>query len=669
MTEEEKSKKKPIKLASKIGLDDLMPLIDKIRDSTDLYEKNKTLYEIIKKIPSDFLVLKDAIKEIICNEKDKLIGKTEFNKIWKKTHPTKKTPTRVKAHKDRIKFNRCEIEIKDDGIYSVTLTWNGEKWIEDKEIILPDKFELMRKTSDKKNTLYTFKYNSVIYNTFSKKLLLEKLEPFYYEGRRGRDIIKRVIEIKDKSLKSRKPKDIIGFDNGWILPQTEDEKDIIIVLYTRDQRETYEKFREIIKEYGEKEKESIFKDLRELIDRTQVNKVKKAIILSWSVASLFRMPILDKFGIFPGLALTGAKNTGKTYIALFFISRFYGVWKTYFSNKTIESPARLEDILTTCVIPIQIDELEYLKREIISILKETLSGSSDWRRKLSALEGVSKPKVAPYSITTNKMPKAFQEDALISKLIILNFTDDEKIKDDDRWLEIYNKIKNVKFFSFIYDYTKDWKNKYVNNILTEIGKKLTIKDIDDNPRLKKKLIIIKFGAYLWKKIFDYDLLKGISDKKLLNLLRESDSVTTRTLLESFIYYCKQAKLYSPIKKNPYYLSVELKASSTSKKHRGHYKFTPGHLYDFKKFYEGRWEMGDLYNLLKTSLSKEEQELIKYDYLWDGGKTVKGIWINKDLITGDEDDEEDDDEDKYTSYDSDIEVPGISPDVLEEIERD
>ena len=376
--------------------------------------------------------------------------------------------------------------------------------------------------------------------------------------------------------------------------------------------------------YSDEKKIDIKKKLKRFIEITQINKTKMAIIIGWSMASVFKLPILDHLHLFPGLLCIGDKQSGKTYGCKFYVVDFFKAWKNYLSGGAIKTVSRCEDILSTSTFPIHVDELEYVKYDIIEILKSTLTGIHDYIRKINVIEIISKPEVSPFCITTNSAPKPFLDPALNSKILLLNFTAKEMITTNKEWLKLYNELKNVKLFSFLYDFTKDWSNKDVYDILSVIEEKSKV--FMDKSRLRLKYVVVLFGLWLFANMFDIKLFDDLD----IRLFEYSERIISESLLENFVGFCLRAIDYDDGSTsesgyhvrgdNPKYLTEKLDANS-----RGDYIFTQGNLRDFNDFMNNEhYSMRNLGNLLNDGL--KDKELIKYGVYSIGGKSSHTIKI-------------------------------------------
>ena len=612
--------------------------------------KQEDIETILNIIPDDDLVLIDRIIDKIkynTKLKKKIIEKL-YNKVVEDRHRREvqeyELQKSVESGDDDIQddvlyrfyFNNREIEIRKTGIYKIYEKYNErtDEMISFTEMVFRGRFEIDRKSKDDKIDVFSFLHRDNYYQTMIRTKMLGLFEPFTYKSGEGKDIIKEVISFYADKLEYSEAKYIIGFDNGWVLPQLEKKNDYSIILYTSIQKQIYERCNHIYKHYKISEKKLIVNDLKKLLLRTQIDKYKLATVLGWSMASPFRLSFIYYYKLFPAMSLIGPKESGKTFLASFFSIEFFRVWKNYMSSSTATSPARLEDCLSTSTFPIQIDEFEKVYNHlVVEILKETLTGVTDYKRKLNVLEEFNKPKVAPFIITANFRPKAFEESALNSKMINISFSSEEKIKDDQVWIDLYNKLKKEKLFSFIYEYTIDWDNNKIIEIIKDIENIIRKQsfyielELDKNSRLRKKFISVLFGLHVFKETFNIDVFNifNIDMKGILLLIEESVRAVTLNLLDQFVEFCIIATKFGKDDYNIKYRTCLLRKSKTTDE----YYFTPANLRDFNEFASGKYSMSNLGDLLNDSL--ENKELIRYKRTNFDGKQARIIRIKSDAL--------------------------------------
>ena len=223
-----------------------------------------------------------------------------------------------------------------------------------------------------------------------------------YKGLIGRDIIKKVFNVLSKKIPTVKPEYIIGFNNGWKLPQLEAENGYTIIIYTDYQRDVYNNAKNVIKDYSENKKKEILRKFGNLVEITQ-NRENLVILLAWSLSAPFRLAILEYCDIFPHLFNIGIRLSGKNTLEKTFITDFYKIYDKMLSPNTLESISRLEDHLAESTFPQVITEIHKVKNiNTIPILKDHATGISDFERKKNAYEiAFRKPKVAGLSLDSN----------------------------------------------------------------------------------------------------------------------------------------------------------------------------------------------------------------------------------------------------------------------------
>ena len=605
--------------------------------------------EILLILPEDDLVLIERIidkikqksklkKRVIEKLYDKVIEERRAREIQE--YEIRKASKEDDSIQDdvieRFYFNNKFIEVRRSGIYRTYERFNERtnEVVEYTDMIFRGRLDITRKSKDDKTDVFSFWHRDNYYQTMTRTQMLTLFDPFTYKGGEGKDIIKEVISFFSDKLEYSEAKYVIGFDNGWVIPQLENKNNYSIILYTSIQKQIYERCKYIYEHYKVSKKKKIREDLEKLLLRTQIDKYKLAIILGWSMASPFRLAFIHYYKLFPAISLIGPKESGKTFIASFFCIEFYRVWKNYMSSSTATSVARLEDCLSTSTFPIQIDEFEKVyNNQIIEVLKETLTGVTEYKRKTSVLEEFNKLKVAPFIISANFRPKAFEESALNSKMINLNFDSDEKVEDDQIWIDLYNKLSKEKLFSFIYKYTIDWDNNRVIEIIKEIEeivrKESFYKELDlnKNSRLRKKLISVLFGLHIFKESFGIDLfnLLKIDIKGILLLIEESVRSVSLSLLDQFIEFCMTSKGFGEDGLNIKYRTCGLTKNNISEE----YYFTQSNLRDFNEFSKGKYSMSNLGDLINDSL--EDKKLIKYKRVNIDGKQTRVIKIKGKVL--------------------------------------
>jgi len=548
-----------------------------------------------------------------------------------------------KLHKE-IPFDNYIIEIRENGIYRTIFKEKDGKVRRNRELIMYGNLNILYKTTDNKGrNLFSFNFNNVQYNTYSSEDVIKRLTDKIYKGNIGRDIVKHTFNVIGDELKGRKAEYIIGFNNGWKLPQLEIEKKFLLVTYTDYQNKTYNRAKNIIKEYSIKEKEKIKQTLREFVDITQTNKTRLTIIIAWSISAPFRLTFLDYCDIFPHLYNYGERNTGKSSLEKFYIVHFYKIYENYLSSTVLESDSRLEDHASESTFPHNIQECHKVKNiNAMPLLKDIATGISLFDRKKSAREiDVEKPKIAGFCLDSNNIVSAFKTPAFNTKSITNEFTKDDVIKIDDKWRKLYRELKKEKLFSFVYEITKDWNNKIIfeklDSLLNQIKEILKEKQIDfekiekENPRIIYFYQIILFGIELFNEAFGIELEK----EGVLEALIKGRSILPLELKDQFIHFCKLALKYDHgyddnygnwhKGDNPKFLTCPLEID----KNKEYYCFTQDNLRDFNEYAKKNYNLKGLNNLLIDALeNKDDMQYVNKRFQ---GIMTRYIQINKDLF--------------------------------------
>lgn len=619
---------KDIDVPSKIDLGDIIPLMEKIKKTDDLYEKNKILYDILRKIPEEHITLKNVVKEMLCDD-EKFITKREFNDIWKKTHKELKILESKKKGEEKLKEigesietfiydNDTEIRQTENGIYYVIKSKSKFGFIyTEPQKVLKGKLEILSYTNDPITNLplYNIKFRGFDYNTIDISTFINLFKEYILHREFGRDIIRVVFDESRTPDKKRKAETILGFNDGWKLPQNEDENGFSLICTTDYHKRAYKSASKMIKIYSEKEKEHYIKYLKAFIKRTQMNEIKMNILIGWFLAAPFRKFFIDYLHIFPFLHLDGVRSSGKSYLANFWGIHFYDLWENGLQNSILKSLARFEDYLSTSTFPLAINEVESIQYDIIPLIKEYCTGSPNYDRKKGLTGSILKPEVAPFSIDTNKHLQQLMDYAMNSKSIHLNFSEEDKIERDEKWVEYYDYLKNKKLFSFVYDKTKNWKNKDIKDIIKKLQEELSELSFDDSAknyaRLKQIYLIIIFGLRILKISFDIKL----EEKGILDYLIKARENMGFELLDEFKTFCFDVRYYKNEKRSlkcPFYINH----SFITPKVINAYYFYKNNLNDFsdyiRKFGENPYRgIESLCNLLIDALPKEEKNYLKY----------------------------------------------------------
>jgi CHC2-type zinc finger protein len=598
------------------------------------------LFELIS-LENIHLNLFELIKEILSTDNRIMVSKTTINRIH--TEVIRKLNEQMAQQESnddledlRARFpNNLYLEYDDDiielsnlGIQLIHSVYDIEARSFDAETISNWYYKFLFKTKDiysDNQLLYSIKLvmhdpdnlningeNSFYLLNKSYNDLIRKTNPFLKKTSTGKDVFTTILDYFVNKLQYKEPKYIIGWDNGWILPIKEEDDKYGIITFTDIQKLAYNRMKGFIKDYNIKEKEKIRNDLKEFILITQMDVVKLCMIISWSIAVAFKTYLIRKYQ--------------------FFAIHFYRVHDGCKAGDTLSTKPKLEDYLASGTFPIMGDEYENPHPSIVPVLKETATAITNWEKKKDYSEVVSKPKVASFLMTGNKVPSVFIEQANNTKLILLQFSNEEVVVDDERWMELWGKLKEHNLFSFMYDYTKEWTNMDLDSFVIPINTEAWDSELDKKyPRLKKSYRIMKFGLKMFKEAFDIDL-ETIAIQKLLiehneknniklaelpkgktfrdqilGLLIRSRRILGSAVYDDFISFCIEALNYSPEAKSKNWLSKGMGSLSITKgKHVGeYYTFDSINLRDFKQFTGEKRNMSELGNILEQTIEDNE----------------------------------------------------------------
>ncbi|MFX1567218.1 MAG: hypothetical protein ACFFCV_02490 [Promethearchaeota archaeon] len=681
MAEEKSTKKKSPKFASKISFEDLLPMIEEVKEQKDVDK-------IIKLIPSSNSVLKNDVRNKLVNEtlKDRY-SVSDFNKNWKRLKvegkKIKKKRALIKPIVDKlkkgdlieeIKYDDSTIKILNNGIFFITKKWIGGELTDNPIEILDGKFEILYRVYDERNEkmLYTYKFNNNLYHTYDRKELISKLTYNILKGNYGIDVLKKVINYYDGKLEKRTAKPVLGFDNGWVLPiqGLEKEKEFAIISTNHYQRIAYKNAKKMYKEYSEVDKERLKKIMNKLIKKTKIKPVKQSIIIGWCIAAPFRKTFINLIDIFPPLNLIGERRSGKSAFFNLFTTIFYKIYENAFTSTDFASDSRISGIMTSSTFPAHFEEIKEVSKYTLSLLKE--SATNDFYRDRMSKDGVhiaqSVLMSTPIGTDANYFIKEFIDIAYNSKVINLFFDEKDIIPRDDSWLELRRKLKREKLFSFIYDMTKDWTNKDILEQIESIEKeyKKDIKFMDTYyPRLSFIFQIILFGIKLFEKAFDIILEKD----DIITELTSSRQNLTNTILQLFYMFCQRARDYEEeiivgkteegetVKytkmKDKRYLNHKLEMNS-----KRDYDFTQENLGDFNTLLKTHGEevrsLKGLAGELREALSAKDKDMIKYFPTTRDKKTISLIIIKNEFLPI----ESSYDKDEKGDIDDDVEIPGL-----------
>jgi len=660
MKEGVKTKKQTEKI---ITFPDIEKEIQKLDENSSKIDFEK----IFEKIPPDDPIMEDKVIKAINVQTG--IGIRKLDKLMGKIHGDKKlTPQMLKVLRLQNKypnngffvFGFSIIELSDNEINLVEISESG-RGVPQRIPIAKFDLKFMWVTKDRKMDnieRYVFESGGDIKYNFTIGEFLRKFDDKIFKGSFGRDVIKFLFLNAISMMEKRTPSYILGFDNGWYLPLDEANSKYSIIIYTDEQRNVLNNCRSMYKSYNQKEKDEIKEDMKKFIKITRVPSGHLAIIIAYSIIAPFKLFFMKKYNLFPSLIMEGAKHTGKTTLLDFYGNHFYGHYPEHMSGQTAKSIARLEDTISASTFPRVIDELNKVSFEIVDVIKEMATSVSDYKRKTSAVSQFSKPKITPLIITSNDIGSYFKDSANSSRAIIIDL--DISISRDDRWIKLRDKLRNMKLFSLVYDYTKDWTDKDVANLATEaIGrdikpdeKKKTWKTIgktpeeiissrnpkleQDYPRIMEIFKIILAGVHLFEKVFSVKL--DTSD--ILPLLVGSRRSILEDLVDKFYGFCDSAKDFDPLNpesRSHRYLTnlLETRMLGREGEKEKTYIFTQDNLHDFNtynQYLDGRkYSLRELGGLIQDAI--EEKDLVKYTNIFYNGKNTKVIRIKMDFISG------------------------------------
>jgi len=469
--------------------------------------------------------------------------------------------------------------------------------------------------------------------TYSINDLMAYLKDYMYYGTKGADAVKYYVHYMVDRVPKYELSTVLGFNSHWNLPCLEEEQRIQILTSTDMQKDAYDRAAGIVESYTEEEKENIRKLMNELVEKTQMKELKKAIIIGWNMAAPFRSVFIEELELFPVFCAYGNRGTGKSSVIEFFSTMFYDIYPSYQSSSLLFSLSRFEDTLTTSSFPVFVQEVKTFPENIINIVKEHCTGTSPFQRKKNARElDFNAEKTAPLIFDCNYLPKQMQDPAMNSKLVTLEFTDEDVIEMDPAWLELRNKLKEYKLFSILYDKTKNWTKKdlakyigkFSEEIITQIHKKKS--DIErNNPRIIQQYAILAFGIELFNSLFG----TKFNRKKILGLLLESRTIMSNSLLNDFYMFFKEALKFEPGSRNPNYLNHGVEKYNSNKYGEGWF-FTSANKADFTRFTNYREDASSLDSLiqnLRDALPEKQKYLIQKH---NSGR-LRGLFVHEDFV--------------------------------------
>jgi len=613
-------------------------------DNINKDSKQEEIIFALSLIPEKDIKKKSDVFATITEKTNKRMGVRGLNALYKmvKDQEKQKEKQEEKSYDEmfgverdktlifKTRINNIVIENRTTGVFKIT---EGKEYDKNEQII-KHPIILISKMKHHLNEYFTYDFKGERHVTETISTMISCIKNYVVGGETTKELIRILIDDQGKELPEKKCKVILGFDNGWILPFI--ESDYSILTITDFQRDVYEKANKLLTE-NVFSFEEIREKLIRFIDSIQMRKDKLVMIVGWAMASVFKLPILEYFNLFPMLLLTGDPQAGKTYAVKPFVVDFYRIWTNYFIGSGLGTAARLEDILSTSTFPIQIDELKEVKDVLIEILKGTLTGIQEFMRKLNVIEGFRKPEVVPFAITTNDPPTQFLDPALNSRIITIDYDKYEKITEEYEWVELYDEIKRINLFYYLYKLTEKWDNAMVINLIKIIEKDCP--HFSDDSRLRKKYIIIMLGLHIFRLTFNIDLIDYLN----LELFKESGKIMSLSLLDQFKFFCKRAmefrdefvEKYTDAQGNE--RTSVVRGSGTSfitcklEKYEfadgKYYVFTQDHLRDFNTYAQPsqKYKMRPLVTMLLDAL--DDKTIIQYDTYRYKGKSERVVRIN------------------------------------------
>lgn len=559
---------------------------------------------ILKKIPKNEVLLKSIVLGKISERVGLKIS--ELDKLYNNIHRPPKVKNNITEKKvsikqqidkfkkqypssDYLEYDNKIIEISDSKITLFIPSKINNKYFP--IIICNFNLKIISKSYDDRQDwwCYTFTANKRTFYNYSVMKFIKNYEGEIIKKSLGIEIIKFIFGKKGKSVPTKKVKYNLGFTkNGWILSH---EDKYSIIWYTDEQKRVLNRCKKIYKKYDTEEKEKIKEKMKELIEKTQMPKEYKTIIFCWGIISTFKLYFIKKYRLFPHLILCGEQHTGKTDVADSATTDVIKQYKEHHDGVTVNRLATFEDMASTSTFAVMIDEFNEYEKRIASAMREMAVSLPDYIRKNSPETQIRKQKTVPIIATSNELAEYFSQPENSSRAIILDFQ--KSIKVDIDWMNLKNNLKEEKRFSFIYDYTKNWKYKDFDdlikeqNIVAKVDKKINeiekanngIGDVDVSyPRIRIIFLILMTGQYLYKEIFGYTFpLKNV----FTTLIRARRDVN-RELLERFVEFCKQSKNYNNYDdfemRKPIYLTTDLKWNQ-----RDGYNFQQTHLGGFNNY--------------------------------------------------------------------------------------
>jgi len=182
----------------------------------------------------------------------------------------------------------------------------------------------------------------------------------------------------------------------------------------------------------EKELRKALKLLNELANKWYADRIEKfATIIKWGVVAPFSF-VMKKWNkstdiVFPWVYLWGTASSGKTTMARIVLMLWGLGSRNIIGGAMIDNLPRFGQIVSSTTMPIVANEVILEKAEVIDAIKASIEGTVA-RGKFIAGNYVIIPALAPLIMTSNRMPP--MDAGLLRRLIVMNFTPKEKIRDE-----------------------------------------------------------------------------------------------------------------------------------------------------------------------------------------------------------------------------------------------
>ena len=184
----------------------------------------------------------------------------------------------------------------------------------------------------------------------------------------------------------------------------------------------------------ENELRTALKLLNELSTKWYADRIEKfATIIKWGIVAPFSF-IMKKWNkgtdiVFPWIYLWGIANSGKTTMARIVLMMWGLGTRNIVGGAMIDNVPRFGQIVSSTTFPIVVNEVVLEKPEVIDAIKASIEGTVA-RGKFVAGNYITIPALAPLIMTSNRMPP--MDAGLLRRLIVMNFTPKEKIRDEQK---------------------------------------------------------------------------------------------------------------------------------------------------------------------------------------------------------------------------------------------